>query len=110
VAKLFDDLRSACRNIAEHAGHLRATDEVLNHWLRKTVRVSRKRALENDTGHLPMSCRRIFAVRFQRALAVGPARIGNRRNSGEWTNVSQPEALQIRQIQLPRFTDVAKRI
>src|SRR5437660_5475947 len=108
VAKLFDDLRPARGNIPEHPGHVRATDEVVDHWLRKTVRVSWKRALENDTGHLPMSCRRIFAVRFQRALAKGATRVGNRRNTGERTNVSQSEALQIRQIQLPRITDVAK--
>src|ERR1043165_3408407 len=109
VAELLDDFGAARRNVAEHARHMRSLNEVVDERLRKSIRIRGKRALENDPGHLPMTRCRIFAVRAERALAVGAARVGNRRNTGERPNVSQPEALQIRQIQLSRFADMAKR-
>src|SRR5580765_3405234 len=109
-AQFFDDFGSAGRNVAEDSRHVRARDELVDHSLRKTSRISWKRALENDSGHLPMTSRGVLAIRFQRALAVTTARIGNRRDTGEWTNIAETEVLQIRQLQLPRVAYMPERV
>ena len=89
---------------------MRLRYEPINQTLRKSIWVSWERALQNDAGHLPMPGRRVFAIGFQRALAVTAARIRNSRRAIQRTYVAESETLQIRQVQLSRFADVPERI
>src|SRR6266702_7461148 len=109
-AQLLNDLSAACRNVAENSRHLRLLDKLIDNRLRKTVWIGWERALQNDAGHLPVARSRVFAVRLQRTFAITTARIFDRRNTVQRTNVSQPQALEIWQIKLPRFTDMTERI
>src|SRR5437899_11287780 len=105
-AQLLNDLSAACRNVAEDSRHLRPLDKLIDDRLRKTLRIGRKRALQNDAGHLPVTGSRVFAVRLQCAFTITTARIFDRRHTAQRTNITEPEALQIWQLKLPRFTDV----
>src|SRR3989442_9109658 len=109
-AQLLNDLSAACRNVAEDSRHLRPLDKLIDDRLRKAIRIGRKRALQNDAGHLPMASSRVFAVRLQRALAVTTAWLLNRRNSVQRTNVAETQASQMWQMKLARLADMTERI
>src|ERR1051325_5375896 len=100
-AQLLDDFSSARRDVAENSGHSGLRNELVNHRLRKTIRISRERAFENDARHLPMTGRCIFAIRFERALPVTTTRLVDGRDARQRTNIAESETLKIRQIQLP---------
>src|SRR5437660_2313647 len=109
-AQLLNDLSAACRNVAENSRHLRLLDELIDDRLWKAVGIGRKRALQNDAGHLPVTGSRVLAVRLQRAFAITTARIFDRRHTAQRPNITEPQPLQIWQTKLPRFTDVTERI
>src|SRR5947209_19509875 len=107
-AQLLNDLSAACRNVAENSRHLRLLDKLIDDRLGKAIRIGRKRALQNDAGHFPVASSRVFAVRLQCAFAITTAWRFNRRHTAEGTNVAEPQALQIWQTKLARFTDVTE--
>src|SRR5688572_15715021 len=78
-AEHLDDLSSRSRYVAEYAGHVGFAHKAVDDGGRKTVRIRRKRAFENNAGHLPMPGGRVLAVRTQCATTVRTNRILKRR-------------------------------
>src|SRR5260370_589171 len=109
-AQLLNDLSAACRNVSENSRHLRLLDKLIDDRLWKAIGIGRKRALQDDAGHLPVTSGRVLAVRLQRAFAITTARLFDGRHTAQRTNVTQSQALQIWQMKLARFADVAERI
>ena len=70
-----------------------------------------KAFFKNDARHFPMAGRRVFAVRFERAFAVtnrSGSPTAGRPASGRI--FPRPSFCEIRQIDLPRFSDMADRV
>src|SRR5947208_2046963 len=109
-AQLLNNFSAAGRNVTENSGHTSFSDEFTNDRLGKTMRISRKGALENNASHFPVTGCRVLTIRFQSALAVAATRAVYGRHARQGTNISESQGLQIRQVQLPRFTDVPQRV
>src|SRR6266699_732464 len=109
-AQLPDDLSSGCGNVSENSGHAGLAYEAIDDRLGKSIWISRKRLVQNDCGHLPMTRRGVFSVRAQGTATVRATRVACRRQALKPTNVPESDALQIWQTHFTRFEDVAESI
>ena len=95
LAELLDDLGSGGGPIPQYL----AADGLLerfNHLSGKPVWVDRKRCLQHHPGHLPMPCGRILPLGQHRHLPEATFRIAHPLDSGEVSDVAQPQRLEIR--------------
>src|SRR5215813_130105 len=61
-AKVFDDFSPAGGKVSEYSRDLCLADELIDHRFGKTIWIGGECALQNDSRHLPMTRRRVFAV------------------------------------------------
>src|SRR6185312_5684298 len=108
--QVLDDLSPRCGNISEHARNTSLRNKLIQDRLRKSVRIKRKRLLENNPSHLPVAGGRVFPVRLQSTTTVRTIRLGQRRHILQRPDVAETVTLQVWQTQRPRLENVPQRI
>src|SRR5258706_7873037 len=98
LTQLLNDFGTGRGKVPENSGYAGFANEAVDNWFGKTIRIGRKRLVQNYPCHLPMSRSGVFAVRTQGTTTVRAARLIYAWHSLEWTNVSQADALQIWQV------------
>ena len=108
LAELLDDLRPRRRLVAEHAV-TGAMHEGVDHVFGETVRVGRERRRRQHAHQLPVTGRRVLALRPLDEPPGDGGRTRLRRAPFERLDIAEPERLEARQIQPShRSRDVAE--
>jgi len=98
-----DDLRAARGHVPEHAASGLAAERVEDlGW--KAVREQRERTIEDDSGHLPVSGRRVLAGRGLRHAPEVRARMRFRRDARDLGDPAEAHATEIRNAETPDRT------
>ncbi len=110
LAVLLDHLGPRGRLVAENAA-AGAVHERIDHLVGEAVRIRRERDGGDDAHHLPVTRRRVLALRALEQPARDRRRAGLRRAALERLDVPEPERLEIGQVETPDgASDVPERV
>src|SRR5262245_38037219 len=108
-SEFLDDLRTGSRLVTQR-GAPDMVLELVHHVSRESAWIHRKRFVQMNAGHLPVTSGRVLAWRGKRAAAIGCRGRCGGFDPIESLEISQAKAEQIRKVQPPGTMNVAESV